>query len=277
MRKSDSFKSRSVFERLEAHGIGADQYAHIKSLVSFDLPQSRLFFERQFPHRTPAQVLKQVELWRDLLKRDFILSDAVKEQVETSVLGAELFAWRAVTEAAFSRPQGMWSLSWRFLGTSRTGDAAFINPEIEVTAIHSETKERRAVVMPCHRGNAAWGAGWRAAFRQLGVLDEVLNHRGQKPTATRRGEQGWPIFTQFVIPRLYRFLRPYYRSRGHIWSEKETTLKRDAIFSKDLLQDMLDILKLEHPDAFKSTTLRQVKAAVQRYLEKKRKNTISPK
>ena len=270
MPNSNRVNSRSLFERLEARGIGKNEYVDIKIIVSFDLPQSLLFFKRQFPDWTPFQVLQQVEKWRNVLKRDFILSDPVKDEVEKTVLGAEWLAWRAIAESAFSRPQGSWRLSRRFLSTSKAGGVAYIKPDTEITATHSETKEKRVVVMPYRRGDSAWGVGWKTAFLELGVLDQVLNHHGQRPLATHRAEQGWPIFTQFVIPRLYEFLHPYYHCKGHA-TEKELTLKRNAIFPNELLQDMVDILKHEHPNAFESTTLRQTKAAVQRYLEKKGK------
>ena len=184
MSESKGSNQRSIFERLEARGIGPDEYGHIKTIVSFDLPQSMVFFERQFPHRTPAQVLRQVEKWRGLLERDFILADRIQKQIEHDVLGAELFAWKAIVEAAFSRQQGEWRLSKRFIRTSETADVGLINPDTEVTAVNSKTKEKRVAVIPLRRGDASWGASWKAGFRELGILDIVLDPSGLKPLVT---------------------------------------------------------------------------------------------
>jgi len=61
-RKSDA---RDVFERLGSHGIGADEFGKILRIITFDLPQSTLFFEQQFRDSTPQQVLRQTEKWRN--------------------------------------------------------------------------------------------------------------------------------------------------------------------------------------------------------------------
>jgi hypothetical protein len=56
-----------------------------------------------------------------------------------------------------------------------------------------------------------------------------------------------------------------------------TVLRRDAFFSKELLDDMGDILRQEYPQVFANTTRDQLKAAVQRHLASRRKSTESAK
>ena len=84
------------------------------------------------------------------------------------------------------------------------------------------------------------------------------------------------MYTRFIIPQLYEFLAPHYPQRGN-YSEKRNTPKDDvkARFPKELLQDMLDILQMEHPHVFAQTTVDQLKANIQRHLERKARSIKS--
>lgn len=85
------------------------------------------------------------------------------------------------------------------------------------------------------------------------------------------------MYTQSIIPQLYEFLAPYYLIRGHHSEKRDASLeKRKALFPKELLKDMLDILRMEHPHVFEQTTVNQLKASIQRHLARKTNSIKSP-
>jgi hypothetical protein len=78
------------------------------------------------------------------------------------------------------------------------------------------------------------------------------------------------MYTQVIIPQLYEFLAPRYSSRAHHSEKRDTAaVQRKALFPKELLEDMLDILRMEYPHIFGQTTLNQLKATIQRHLARK--------
>src|ERR1700730_3745153 len=97
-RKSDS---RGIFERLESHGIGADEFGEVLKIITLDLPQSALFFEQQFRDSTPQKVLRQTEKWRHLLAIDFILPENQRKDIEKSISLAEMLAWNVLRDMSF--------------------------------------------------------------------------------------------------------------------------------------------------------------------------------
>jgi hypothetical protein len=262
--------SATIFERLASRGI---EYSEIKWLVSVDLPHAAWFFDRHFSPRTAPQVLRQTERWREMLNDDFLLSAEQKIEIEKTLSGAELFAWNALIETSFPK-LGSWHLSRTLLPTHEDPEARYVQPNIRIVAIHEETGEKRVAVVPGGRNRvAAWGDVWRNTFKELGLLDLVLKQRRRKHLVAARPSQGWRIFTKVVIPRLYDFLAPSYPKRGHVWSEKENALTRDALFPKELLEDMRDILQQEYPEVFAKMTLEQLKATIQRHLTSLKKST----
>jgi len=268
-------QSATIFDRLQARGI---DYGEIKKLVSLVLPHAALFFDTHFGPRTPPQIVRQVGQWRKLLNDDFLLSAEQKRDVEKTLIVAEMCAWNALIESSFPR-LGAWNLFQHFVATTgEDSEPSRIRPDIRIVAIHEKTREKRVAVVPGGKDSVApWGDAWREAFTTLGLLDLVLKRTRRKRLVSQRHSQAWPIFTKVVIPRLYDFLAPYYRKRGNIWSAKEKVLQRDAFFSKELLQDMRDILLQEHPDVFAEMSLDQLKAAVHRHVRQRRKSTDSAK
>jgi len=266
--------SRTIFDRLSSRGI---EYVEIKKLISLDLPHATLFFERHFGCHSAPQVLRQVKRWKQLLRNDFILPAKQKTEIDQTLSRTEMFAWRARIEASFPK-LGPWHLSWMCLPTHEDPEPRYIHPDIRIVAIHEKTHQTRVAIVPGGIEDAfSWGESWRQAFADLGLLELVLKRQTRKRLVSARRSQAWPIFTKVVIPRLYDFLAPFYRKRGHVWSEKENALKRDAFFPKELLDDMRDILRLEHPHIFPHVTRDQLKAAVQRYIGRNRKSTNSTK
>jgi len=264
--------SRTLFDRLSARGI---EYVEIKKIVSFDLPHATLFFERHFGCHSAPQVLRQVRRWNKLLRNDCILSAEQRREFDQTLSAAEMSAWRALIETSFPR-LGPWHLSWTFLPTHEDPELRYIHPDIRIVAIQETTHQTRVAIV---RGGIteafSWGESWQRAFADLGLLELVLKRRTRNPLVSARHSQGWPIFTMVVIPRLYVFLAPFYRKRGHIWSAKENVLRRNAFFPKDLLDDMGEILRLEHPGSFPLMTRDQLKAVIQRHIGRTRQSTKS--
>ncbi len=267
-------QSPTIFGRLTSRGI---DYVMIKKQVSFDLPHATLYLERHFGPHTAPQILRQAKRWRRLLDGDFILQAEQRKEMENTLSMWEMFAWNALIEASFPK-LGAWNLSRIPLPTHKDPEPRYVHPDIQLVAIHEKTGERRAAVIPGGPANVAgWGEVWREAFAELGLLELVLERQQRVRLVSTRRSQAWPIFTKIVIPRLYDSLAPFYRKRGHVWSDKEEVLKRDAFFPKELLEDMRDILQLEHPDVFPHLTLDQLKAVVQRHIARLRKSTQSAK
>jgi hypothetical protein len=254
-----------LFKRLAARGIDELGYLHIKKILTLDLPQMAIPFERQFAPHTPAQTLRLVERWRRLLKTDFILSKPLVDQIVSALDMAESLAWYALVETAFPS-LGDWEMSRTLLvedpaeGPSRT----------QITAIHRKTGERRSAVMPGSLDGRTWLRNLRKAFADLKLLHLVLEQPRFRRAASSRRPQSWPVFTQFAIPRLYEYMLPHYVVRGHIF-DKDGLGRRNALYPRELLDDMLSLLRLEQPGIFDAMTIPQLKAVLQRYLAAARK------
>jgi hypothetical protein len=151
------------------------------------------------------------------------------------------------------------------------GRLRYIYPSIEVNAVHRESREERKTVI---RGEeyhepARKAATWKNAFEEL-QLSELLN-RGSVHTgvASQRSERAWPAFTQHIIPELYEFMYPHYRKQGHHSAKRDGLKVRHALFPKELLEHMLAVLRLDHPETFGLATTAQLKAVIQRHLDRK--------
>ena len=241
------------------------------------MPQGTLFFERQFPRRKPAQVLRQIETWRNACDEDYLIPDETKSEIESRLAEAEFLAWNALAESALLQPVGDWILSQQTIRTSNDSGKFPFRIEKQFTATHTQTEEQHVAVLKHEDVHVSLTRAWQKAFSELGVLSLVRNLSLGEPLVSAHAEQGWPIYTKTVIPRLYQFLLPYYAKRGHVWSDKEPALTRAARLPKELLEDMLDILKIEHPGVFDQMRLYQLKAAVSRYLERRTKSKKSRK
>lgn len=274
---SEDPSTSSIFERLAARGIGPKEYTKIKLIVTLEVPQGALFFERRFPRRKPAQVLRQVETWRNACDGDYLLPGETKSEIESRLAEAEFLAWNALAEAAFLQPVGDWTLSRQMIRTSNGGGEFPFRLETQVTATHTQTGEQRVAALKHEDVHVSLPRAWQNAFAELGVLNLVRNLPLGEPLVSARAERGWPIYTKTVIPLLYEFLLPCYPKRGHVWSDKEPALTRAARLPKELFEDMLDILRVEHPGVFDEAEESQLKAVVSRSLERKTKSKKSRK
>ena len=115
------------------------------------------------------------------------------------------------------------------------------------------------------------GDDFRRAFETLGLRDLLLKENTLHRYISKRSPSGWPICTRLIIPRLYDFMLPYYPAPGHLWHRHRVGAqgagsKPLARFPKELLTDMLEILRLEDPHLFGKAALHQLKSAIQRHL-----------
>lgn len=280
MRKSlgSTRRSRDIFEKLA--DLGIRDYGSVKSIVSFQIPQAAYFFVQQFGRRTLAGVLRQIERWNELLKTDFVLPAGQRAEIIRTINQTELLVCNALIQANSSRV-GDWELQYAWIPTGKdeSGTATYIRPALGITARHGDTGEIRHASIPHESFDTSdLGANTiRKAFEELGLWEQLEKGSLRRYLVSSRKAQGWPMYTQGVIPQLYEFLAPHYPNRGHHSEKRDTAVeKRKALFPKELLEDMLDILQMEHPHAFGQTTVNQLKASIQRYLDRKAKSIKSP-
>lgn len=93
---------------------------------------------------------------------------------------------------------------------------------------------------------------------------DVMRRRVGQDWWAERAPTGWPMLTQYAIPLLYDYLRPYYRVRGYT---KELRDQSPGKYPRQLLRDITEILHIEVPHLAAGLTEPQVQAAVQRYLK----------
>ena len=228
-----------------------------------------------------AQILRQIERWKELLAADFVLSNPLKKEVEQSIRATELFVWEILIRENFPRV-GPWTLKRSLLPTGQYEDGSlhYLRPATRMEAVHEDTQEKREVVIPGEIANDPYrmADAYRKAFEELGIYDLLLQGRVGQHLVSMRNPQGWPVFTQQVIPNLYEFLIPYYRTKGHFSIQRDRDvmeLARGALFPGKLLEDMLEILRMEYPSWFAATTALQLKPDLQRYLERKQSSIKS--
>ena len=275
MQSSSRYKPEStqtepdIFTRLRNRNV---EYVEIKQ-VYFDIPQDALLFERQFGDRTFKQALGMVKRWKAVLENDCLLPLGLRAEVEQTVLATESMVWRAIIQV--NDRVGDWQLKWISISTGH-GEAGpvYIFPGVRVMAHNSKTKEIREHVIPGEKWNdlKSTGEPVREAFEKLGLWEMLWRGRSLHRLTSKRQPQGWSLYTKVIIPRLYELLAPRYQSPGHHSERidsKDPQLKRPARFPQELLEDMLEILRLETPAFFQDTTLAQLKAVIQRHLSRK--------
>ena len=259
-----------LFDRLSAHGIGTEGYLQIQRIVTLSFPQWSLRFYGLFGDCTIDQALKRINRDKAHLGKNHSLTVERRIELEKSISFAEMVVWATILEVNSDRV-GPWKMQTFLLPTGKDedGQPLYHYPSVKVIAVHGESNEEQEVIVlgeelkePPKRPQA-----WRRAYDQLGIWPLVYRGTICKGVLSRRDPQGWTVFTKHIIPRLYEYLVPFYKMRGH-HSEKRRRLV--AEFSKGLFEDMLGILYVEHPDFFAHTTVEQIKADIQHYLEDRR-------
>jgi hypothetical protein len=274
-------KHQEVLDRLSKHGINPENYIEIKRIVSFDIPHGLLLFARRFGRCSIEEVLAQIGRWRKFLESDALLTDDEKRTVARVLEGVELVVCQALLDANLLNI-GPWVMRGEHLPTEHDeeGKAIYMRPGTRVIATNRKTGERRSVDISGEESNdAAKRIGaWKRALEELGIWD-LVDTGTIYPRVMRSGRQrGWPTFTKFVIPPLYEYLAPHYQYPGH-YSEKRDKMKPlKAMYPRELLEDMLLILRFEHPGTFEDMTFRQVKADIQHHVERNHgRGTKTPK
>jgi hypothetical protein len=255
--------SRSLADRLASRGITPRKYGTVLAIADGDLPHPMLYFQKQFPHRTPAQVVAQIGVWREFLLKDFVLSDSEKELIARSLGALEFSARLAIVDhlVHFSEP---WRVETKLILDSNHNCP---RPTLKIMATHSKTgKRREALVPPKEIAGANWWSIWEKALTRMGLLQFAMENYSHK-LFTRREPHAWPIFTQVVIPRLYLALAPYYRKPGNVHVPQEG--ERDAQYPIELLRDMAEMLRQAHPEIFSKLKTQHLKARIQNYLLKR--------
>jgi len=256
-----------IFERLRRRGVA---YEQVMRVVQFDLPQNLFFFARQYGNRTINEVLKRIQSWKQFLQRDFLLTDDQRSTVAQWIRLTESQVWATIRDANFVI--GDWVLSWGATPPGENADGERVMSAIRVTATNRATGEKRRHEIPGQRPGVppAFGEEYQEAFKALGLLDQLGLGAPGPSLISRRSDQGWPVYAR-MIPRLYDLLAPKYPSRGHYSAQIDLDgmVKGQARYPKELLGDMLEILRMHHPHVFGKTTTSQVKAAVMRHLSGK--------
>lgn len=271
-------RARGIFDRLADHGIR--DYGTVKSIVSFQIPQYPLFFLEQFGHRTLAEVLRQIERWKKFLKTDFVLSASQRTEVIRKINQTQFLVCLTLMQANSERV-GDWELQFEWIPTGKdeSGNSVYIRPALSITARHRDTGECRCASIP-HEPFDDYELGKspiQRAFEELGLWEQLRKGSPGRYLISSRKPQGWPMYSRVIIPQLYEFLLPHYSSRAHHSEKRDAAVAdRKALFPKDLFEDMLDIMRNEHPEVFSQTTVNQLKASIQRHLARKATSTKSP-
>jgi len=265
-------QEQEVLDRLSAHGIKPADYIKIKQIVSFNIPHGLLIFAQRFGNRSIMEVLAEVETWRRFLERDTLFSDDERTKVEHVIQGTEMVLVQAILEVNLLRI-GPWILTGTRLpsGQDSQGGPEYLPPGLRLTTVHCETKEQQSVVI------SGEDLGVRSqplralkrAFEELGLWDTVARCAISRRITRAGRPQGWPVFTQTVIPPLYDYLIPYYGKPGHFSDKRDTLSVGRALYPKELFEDMLLILRFEHGSTFEDMTTPQLKAQVQHHLDEK--------
>jgi hypothetical protein len=269
---------QDVFERLSRRGVPLQDYGTIKSLVALDVPNWRFHFCRQFPRRTITEVLDQIDRWKALLNKDFVLLPNQRLEFQKWIDGAEFLAVQTLIEV--NAPQvGSWifQLSPVPTGIGPQG-RVYRFPAMRITAFNQETGSTRTVIIPRDKANSTSrsGAAYRKAFLKVGLWDLFWKGRPGRGIISARKSQGWPVFTHVIIPRLYEYLIPYYKKPGHHSNQIDSPgRRRPARYPQELMKEMLAILAMEHPHVFSQTTQPQLKAILQNYFNRNTKSIKS--
>jgi len=250
-------------------GVDPAEYLEIKRLVTLSFPRWSSWFFREFGERTIDQVLRQIDRKRTRLTKNS-MSVEQKVEIEKSISMAEMLAWGAILEIN-SDSVGPWRMDAAFRPTEEgaNGQPLYRNPSLRVTAVHSKSEERRSAVIPGMepREFPKHAKAWRLAYEELGIWDLVYRGSVNKGVLSKRHPRGWTVFTKHIIPRLYDHLLPQYEETGHHSQKRDLEKAGKAQFSKELLEDMLSILRTEHPGFFDDASVNQLKAVVQRHLQ----------
>ena len=104
--------------------------------------------------------------------------------------------------------------------------------------------------------------------RERNISKIKENLLGDKLSERRKSQLG-SLFTRWIIPVLYEYLRPFYKSTAHhhfsfLPSDRN---RSNAYCPYELSKDISDILRYQYPEFKRKLTPRNVKSAVHRYID----------
>ena len=264
-----------LLRRLFRRGIGDVEYSRIKAAITFAVPSGMIRYQLQFEGRPISSVTRQIDRSKEFLDRNTVPSASTRAALETDVSVAEVSMWNALEETGLDTI-GEWKLEWSLVptGSDERGRPLYIFPDLRVTAVHPDGTRKTAEVSGQDLTASTLVSARVDALKKLGLWDLACKAKVPRLTSSSRRKGAWPVYTRLVIPRLYECLIPYYPAAPH-HSERidKADTRRNARFPGELFRDMLEILQIEHPRAFSDTTAADLKAAVQRYLERKSTGT----
>jgi hypothetical protein len=217
--------------------------------------------------------LKQIDSWKGFLGKEWLLSADEKKKLRTLIAGKEILVWAVIHE--MNQSIGPWDIQIVFL----VGDHArpLSNGSSETwqkwIAINRITGEPREAFISAEAwiDRTKYGAACKQAYETLGLWSEAYKgcvHHGI--TSNPVDAKSISHHTKVVIPRLYAFLIPYYQVRGHYSSKRDILKTENAVYPKQLLEIMLDILHFEEPEIFRKSNIAQIKAVLQRHFHREK-------
>ncbi len=163
-------------------------------------------------------------------------------------------------EGSAVKPGDRW-LSFRLVDPDRLGKPSEPNPLggagviVEVWEKGRKGKDRCLGAHGLAARSAPWGDSripWIDPTEFLALLFDLmrrhcrplLRRRAGQRWRTRRSPEGWKILTQYAVPALYEYLRPFYRARRYTIARHRPS---QGNYPKALLSDIRDILRFERP------------------------------
>ena len=258
-----------IFKKLERRGV---DYTQVMQIVEFSQPGYPFPFARYFGKRTIRDVLAWIASWKEFLASDFLLTPDQRAQVVEWIRQTETFVWAVVRDANFKI--GDWTVRWYAIPPEALPDGELLMSATTVRAINEKTKETRTHLIPGRprRAPRDFATEMEEVYTALGLRDQLWLESPFKLFMNYRPSKAWPVYTK-IIPCLYDFLLPYYQSPGHHSDDKDKDAgpTPQAMYPKDLLEDMRTILKVHHPHFLADLTAEQIKAHIQRYIARKSK------
>lgn len=93
-------------------------------------------------------------------------------------------------------------------------------------------------------------------------FSRVMSVRVARQWRSHYPPEGWRLITQYAVPALYEYLRPFYRVRPHRRIGREPG---PGLYPVRLRQDITEIIRFELRHLAKKLTVSRVTAAIQRH------------
>ena len=150
------------------------------------------------------------------------------------------------------------------------------SPSIRIT-LFKKTAER-TIPPDTVKSTVMYAEALEQALKELGIWEILKKDNPAAKLVNERPMHGWPLFTQHVIPALYEMMYPHYLDVARANYSKridggECAPQHHAVAPKELVQDMLAILKTERPDIFRDYKAAAIRRVIERYVLSKTEKT----